>query len=43
MKQQEIRYFLNLPGIAGVALMDGRSRSFLSDIRCALIFGKVNI
>lgn len=32
MKQEGIRDFLNLPGIVGVALMDGRSRPFFGDI-----------
>lgn len=36
MKRQVIQDFLNLPGIAGVALMDGRSRPFFSGIETAL-------
>ena len=28
MRQEVIRDFLNLPGIAGIALMDGRSRPY---------------
>ncbi|MCY7272591.1 MAG: hypothetical protein LH702_02295 [Phormidesmis sp. CAN_BIN44] len=32
MKQEGIRDFLNLPGIVGVALMDGQSQPFFADI-----------
>ena len=35
MKQEGIRDFLNLPGIAGIALMDGRSRPFFGGINYA--------
>ena len=38
MKQQIILNFLNLPGIAGVALMDGHSRPYFSGIDRALNF-----
>ncbi|PSN20371.1 hypothetical protein C7271_02500 [filamentous cyanobacterium CCP5] len=36
MKRQVIQNFLNLPGITGVALMDGRSRPFFSGIETTL-------
>ncbi len=38
MKQEVIRDFLNLPGIAGVALMDGRSRPYFCGVDQALNF-----
>lgn len=38
MKQQVIQSFLNLPGIVGVALMDGRSRPYFCGIDQALNF-----
>lgn len=36
MKRQVVQNFLNFPGIAGIALMDGRSRPFFSGIETAL-------
>ncbi len=38
MKKEVIREFLNLPGIAGVALMDGRSRPYFLGVDQALNF-----
>lgn len=38
MKQEVIQDFLNLPGIAGVALMDGRSRPYFCGIDRTLNF-----
>ncbi|MBD2035018.1 hypothetical protein H6F76_08250 [Leptolyngbya sp. FACHB-321] len=38
MKREVIQDFLNLPGIAGVALMDGRSRPYFCGIDQALNF-----
>ena len=38
MKREAIQDFLNLPGIAGVALMDGRSRPYFCGIDQALNF-----
>lgn len=38
MKQQVIQSFLNLPGIVGLALMDGRSRPYFCGIDQALNF-----
>jgi hypothetical protein len=38
MKQEVIQDFLNLPGIAGVALMDGRSRPYFCGIDRSLNF-----
>jgi hypothetical protein len=38
MKREVVRDFLNLPGIAGVALMDGRSRPYFCGVDQALNF-----
>ena len=38
MKQEVIKDFLNLPGIAGVALMDGRSRPYFCGVDQTLNF-----
>lgn len=36
MKRQVVQNFLNLPGITGIALMDGRSRPFFSGLETTL-------
>ena len=38
MKREVVRDFLNLPGIAGVALMDGRSRPYFCGVDQTLNF-----
>ncbi|NJL86600.1 MAG: hypothetical protein HC886_12455 [Leptolyngbyaceae cyanobacterium SM1_1_3] len=38
MKRQVVQDFLNLPGIVGVALMDGRSRPYFCGVEQILNF-----